>query len=878
MRNFAICLMLLVVIGTASVRAQDATWAGGTADDPQWHATANWTPAIVPTGTATFGSSGARFPITFTDSGGIGIDTSIDTMHFLANAPSYIFQIGSTFTPQELKITGLGVVNDAAARPMFFVTGGGGPAGMLTFAGSSTAANSSISIVNQASVIFSNSSSAGSSEIRPDFRTKLVFRDSSSAQNSTISGDGFIYFLNNSTAGKALINASSFNKLSFLDNSTAGNSTIYGNVTFGMHSTGSSARYIGVEDIVCSSTLSVGVTSPGMTIGSIEGVGRVLLGNKRLSVGTNNLSTTYAGTISGDANSSLQKVGASTLSLTGVNTYTGATLVDSGQLNIDGSISSSALTTINAGGILSGNGMVGDTVVSGGRLAPGNAVATLNVNGSLTFSAASSYLIEVSPTQASQVNVSGTATLGGAIVRATFDPSSYVAKHYTIVTATGGVNGTFGNYIASNLPQNFQSGLSYDATHVFLNLALKFGPDYNGGLNDNQRAVANALTNFFNTTGSIPASFGSLTPAGLTMSAGELSTGSQQTTFDAMNLFMGLLADPFAAGRNDAELSQSALSLTDERPTLNAYVRSQKERDAYAAIYRKAPPVRVYDPRWNIWAAGFGGSQTTDGNTSIGSSATTSRIYGSAVGADYWFSPDTVAGFAIAGGETNFSVANALGTGRSHMFQAGGFVRHSVGAAYVAAALAYGWQNITTSRVFTATGDDPLRAEFSANAYSGRIESGYRFTIPLLDGLALAPYAAAQSTTFALPGYKEQAKSGVGMFALNYAPKSITDPRSELGLRSDKSFALQDGLLTFRTRVAWAHNYDPDRSTSATFQALPTTSFVVNGAAQAKDSALTSASVEVRWLSGWSAGITFEGEFSSVTDSYAGKGVVRHVW
>ncbi|MGB3041838.1 MAG: autotransporter-associated beta strand repeat-containing protein [Xanthobacteraceae bacterium] len=450
MRNFAICLMLLVVIGTASVRAQDATWAGGTADDPQWHATANWTPAIVPTGTATFGSSGARFPITFTDSGGIGIDTSIDTMHFLANAPSYIFQIGSTFTPQELKITGLGVVNDAAARPMFFVTGGGGPAGMLTFAGSSTAANSSISIVNQASVIFSNSSSAGSSEIRPDFRTKLVFRDSSSAQNSTISGDGFIYFLNNSTAGKALINASSFNKLSFLDNSTAGNSTIYGNVTFGMHSTGSSARYIGVEDIVCSSTLSVGVTSPGMTIGSIEGVGRVLLGNKRLSVGTNNLSTTYAGTISGDANSSLQKVGASTLSLTGVNTYTGATLVDSGQLNIDGSISSSALTTINAGGILSGNGMVGDTVVSGGRLAPGNAVATLNVNGSLTFSAASSYLIEVSPTQASQVNVSGTATLGGAIVRATFDPSSYVAKHYTIVTATGGVNGTFGNDVAPN--------------------------------------------------------------------------------------------------------------------------------------------------------------------------------------------------------------------------------------------------------------------------------------------------------------------------------------------------------------------------------------------------------------------------------------------
>jgi len=29
---------------------------------------------------------------------------------------------------------------------------------------------------------------------------------------------------------------------------------------------------------------------------------------------------------------------------------------------------------------------------------------------------------------------------------------------------------------------------------------------------------------------------------------------------------------------------------------------------------------------------------------------------------------------------------------------------------------------------------------------------------------------------------------------------------------------------------------------------------------------------------GWSAAVTFEGEFSDVTRSYAGKGVIRHVW
>jgi uncharacterized protein with beta-barrel porin domain len=53
---------------------------------------------------------------------------------------------------------------------------------------------------------------------------------------------------------------------------------------------------------------------------------------------------------------------------------------------------------------------------------------------------------------------------------------------------------------------------------------------------------------------------------------------------------------------------------------------------------------------------------------------------------------------------------------------------------------------------------------------------------------------------------------------------------------------------------------------------------VVNGAAQAHDAALTTASAEVKWLNGLSLAATFEGEFSNVTRSYAGKGVARYSW
>ena len=218
---------------------------------------------------------------------------------------------------------------------------------------------------------------------------------------------------------------------------------------------------------------------------------------------------------------------------------------------------------------------------------------------------------------------------------------------------------------------------------------------------------------------------------------------------------------------------------------------------------------------------------------------------------------------------------NGFGSGRSDLFQAGAFVRHNVGPAYVTAALAYGWQDVTTDRTVTVAGVDRLRAQFNANAWSGRVEGGYRYVTPWM---GITPYAAGQFTTYQLPAYAEQVVSGANTFALNYAAKDVTASRSELGVRTDKSFAMPSGILTLRGRAAWAHNFNTDRSITPVFQTLPGAAFVVNGAAQARDAALTTASAEMKWLNGWSAAATFEGEFSHVTRSYAGKGVARYTW
>jgi uncharacterized protein with beta-barrel porin domain len=351
-----------------------------------------------------------------------------------------------------------------------------------------------------------------------------------------------------------------------------------------------------------------------------------------------------------------------------------------------------------------------------------------------------------------------------------------------------------------------------------------------------------------------------------------------------MGMFLGLLTDPFIAGRGDPVTSSStAPQFADEADAAsadasNGKARSKSERDAYAAIYRKAPIMPdPFTQRWSVWTAGYGGSQTTDGNAVLGTNNTRSSIGGVAVGADYRFSPYTIAGFALAGGATNFSV-NGLGSGRSDLFQAGAFVRHNVGAAYLTGALAYGWQDITTDRTVTVAGTDLLRARFNANAFSGRAEGGYRFATPWMGGVGITPYAAGQFVTFDLPAYAEQAIAGANTFALSYAGKSVTDTRSELGVRTDKSFAMQNGIFTLRGRAAWAHDFNTDRSITPTFQTLPGASFVVNGARPAPDSALVTGSAEMKWLNGFALAATFEGEFSNVTTSYAGKGVVRYAW
>jgi autotransporter-associated beta strand protein len=279
---------------------------------------------------------------------------------------------------------------------------------------------------------FQGSSSAGSAQIIA--RAAVVdgggagytaFSDDSTAGNSTIvaeGSDGPIRFSGltqltdrarggNATliAGGATAPDGRIGEVHLNGSANAGNSQLIarsgevaaasgGRILIRFRATGATAR----AEVQANATLDISdlfTDTPGTSLGSLEGAGRVFLGNKTLAIGGNNLTTTFSGVIEdgglrGGVGGSLTKVGTGTLILSGNNFYTGTTTVLDGILRVTGSLKGPVKVD---GGVLGGNGMFfgGVTVGPGGNVAPGASIGTFSSAGLLSFESGSAYDLEI---------------------------------------------------------------------------------------------------------------------------------------------------------------------------------------------------------------------------------------------------------------------------------------------------------------------------------------------------------------------------------------------------------------------------------------------------------------------------------------------------
>jgi uncharacterized protein with beta-barrel porin domain len=620
-------------------------------------------------------------------------------------------------------------------------------------------------------------------------------------------------------------------------------------------------------------TLTLAPTSS--IIGTVLGQGHATL--QLGGAGSGGFDLSAIGTFAGGQ----QYVGFTTFNVIGGawtvnNTYTQSDpwTVQSGTLLVNGDLSSASNLTVTSG-LLGGAGTVGSTQInSGGAFAPGTPGVpgtSMTVSGNLAFQSGAIYLVQVNPASSTMANVSQTATLAGNVL-AVFAPGSYVTNQYNILHSAGLNGTTFTALGTTNLPAGFIANLSYTPTDVFLNLTATLGQI--GGLSGNQQNIANGLDNFFNGGGTLPPNFGTIfglsggnLTAALSQLSGEVAPDSQQGAFQLMNQFLGLMVDPFANGRGGPGGGAAGFA-PEQASSLPPHIAL-----AYASVL-KAPRANATAPtdrRWNVWGQAYGGHITANGNPALGTNNMTARAYGLASGVDYRVTPDTVVGLALAGGGTNWSLAQALGTGRSDAFQAGIYGRTQSGPTYLSASLALAGYGMTTNRI--AVGDQ-LTAKFSAQGYGGRLEGGYRYGMA---SFGVTPYAALQTQWFHTPDYREIDLTGGG-FGLAYKAMTANDTRSELGARFDHLQLVNGMPLSLRARVAWAHDWVSNPSLTAAFQILPGTSFIVNGAAVPSNSALIAAGAALQLNKNLSLEAKFDGQFANTSQIYTGTGTVRYAW
>ncbi len=145
-------------------------------------------------------------------------------------------------------------------------------------------------------------------------------------------------------------------------------------------------------------------------VDAVTGSGSITLGSGHLIAGHSDSSFTFDGLVSGTGY--LWKVGDGTWTLTGNNTYSGTTRIETGTLLINGSQPASDVL-IQSAGTLGGIGTVGRVTSTGGALSPGLSPGTLT-SSNLLFDSSSEFIVELGSAASGQLKVRGKAALANA--------------------------------------------------------------------------------------------------------------------------------------------------------------------------------------------------------------------------------------------------------------------------------------------------------------------------------------------------------------------------------------------------------------------------------------------------------------------------------
>ncbi|MDZ4306137.1 MAG: autotransporter domain-containing protein [Pseudomonas sp.] len=599
-------------------------------------------------------------------------------------------------------------------------------------------------------------------------------------------------------------------KTTATDLGAAGIDSLYG---WGMINLGKAVSgpgmFITAEDIPAEFRIDGGYGS-GQFVADLPGVGAVVDAGKPTERVCNDVHCgrdVWSNDISGHGG--LTKQGIGTLVLTGNNTYSGPTLVNQGLLAVNGSLTSQV--TVSNSGVLGGSGSIGAlTAKSGGTVAPGNSIGTLNVAGDVNFDAGSTYAVELSNTSSDRIVAGGKATLNGGTVTLALENSptllsqpeaqSLIGRQYNILQAAGGITGSFAQVLPNYL---FVGGnLNYGANGVQLDVARTANSFASVAVTDNQRAVAAA--------------------------AEQLGTGN--------GVYESLLLAPSASSAQGAfqQLSGEIYpALETALVNDNRYLREAVGERLQQGEMGTSP--QTIDTRGNVWVKALGAWGKTD--SSSDTAGYTTSIGGLLAGVDGALDEDTRLGLVAGYSDTSLNMGDGTHSRASvDSYHFGAYAGQEIGAWRLSGGATYSWHRADVKRELQY-GEVAGKQKAKVDARSTQVftEAAYRLN---LQPLALEPFANLAYVHLDSDGFSEKGDAA--------ALKGGDDTRdlvlSTLGVRALKTFNLTDHqALDVSGTLGWQHNLSSTDSERHLAFASGGTSFAVESSPMVRDAALVGA-------------------------------------
>ncbi len=563
---------------------------------------------------------------------------------------------------------------------------------------------------------------------------------------------------------------------------------------------------------------------------------------------------TQSGDIVGSGNYLVS--GGGTLYFTGSSAgFTGTTTVGGATtLSVNGTIGGTV--DVSSGGVLKGSGSIGEVAVaSGGTVAPGNSIGTLTIVGDYTQSAGSTYEVELGAAGAADlIAVGGIATLDGTLSIAGATGYS-IGTRYTILTAGGGVTGTYSSFLGSTLSYFTAASLIYDTNAVYLDV-FKTRSFLSAAATPNQIATATVLDAV--PQGGALASAVARSPTAVSGRqafdglSGELHATMVARTAEDTRIVGTAAIDRIRSAFGAVGGSRAPVA----RPL--AYGPTGEPRDpAAAAIVAPTTPEAV------VWTRAFGTRAHVGGD---GNAAELDQSLGGfLIGGDAAFADGAGRVGALVGyarGRT--SVDDRASRADTDDYHFGVYAGRQWGALALRVGGSFTVRDISSRRLISVGGLSE-RLESNYTAAVGRIfgELGWGMKLSAVD---LEPFVGADLAH--VETWRHTEKGGVA--ALSTGASSADVGFVTVGLRASKDVSVSGLDLALRGSLAWRHAFG-DTGATVTQNFAGSSTFDVAGIGIGRDALVTEAGFDVALGRSATLGVTWEGRFGDRTNAQTGR-------